>query len=152
MKRSGWRKWKEPEPHSLPKMRLDGGYMERTDRIAVEMQKEISDIIRNNIKDPRLPGLVSVTAVRVTRDLRYARVYVSIFGNDSVKQDAIKALKHAAGYIRHEIGQRIQLRYTPEITFLLDDSIEHGMHISNLINKTIHSERDGREGHRENDS
>lgn len=119
--------------------------MERTDRIAGEMQKEIADIIRNNIKDPRLPGLVSVTAVRVTKDLRYAKVYVSVFGNDSEKQEAIKALKHAAGYVRHEVGQRIQLRYTPEITFMLDDSIEHGMHISRLINKTIYQNTDGRE-------
>ena len=105
------------------------------------MQKEIADLIRNTIKDPRLPGLVSVTAVRVTKDLRYAKVYVSVFGNDQEKKDALQALKHAAGFVRHEIGQRIQLRYTPEIQFVLDDSIEHGMHISSLIDKTMHPEK-----------
>jgi ribosome-binding factor A len=102
------------------------------------MQKEIADLIRNTIKDPRLPGLVSVTAVRVTKDLRYAKVFVSVFGNDQEKKDALEALKHAAGFVRHEIGQRIQLRYTPEMLFVLDDSIEHGMHISHLIDKTLH--------------
>lgn len=114
--------------------------MERTDRIAGEMQKEIADIIRNSIKDPRLPGLVSVTAVRVTKDLRYAKVYVSIFGDSSEKQEAMQALKRAAGFVRHEIGQRIKLHYTPEIQFIQDDSIEQGMHISQLIDKTMHQE------------
>lgn len=116
--------------------------MDRTDRIAGEMQKEIADLIRNTIKDPRLPGLVSVTAVRVTKDLRYARVFVSVFGNEQEKKDALQALKHAAGFVRHEIGQRIQLRYTPEIIFVQDDSIEHGMHISNLIDKTLHPDNE----------
>lgn len=114
--------------------------MERTDRIAGEMQKEIADIIRNSIKDPRLPSLISVTGVRVTKDLRYARVYVSVFGSEKEKSDAMAALKNASGFVRREIGQRVQLRYTPEITFLLDDSIEHGIHISKLIDETIKSD------------
>ncbi len=116
--------------------------MERTDRISGEMKKEIADIIRGSIKDPRLPELVSVTAVKVTKDLRYARVYVSVFASDHEKQDAIIALKHAAGFIRHEIGQRIKLRYTPELVFLLDDSIEQGININNLINETLHPKTD----------
>ncbi|MBP7177002.1 MAG: 30S ribosome-binding factor RbfA [Thermoclostridium sp.] len=116
--------------------------MDRTDRIAGEMKKEIADLIRNTIKDPRLPELVSVTAVRVTKDLRYAKVFVSVYGNDQEKKDALQALKHAAGFVRHEVGQRIQLRYTPEILFVLDDSIEYGMHISNLINKTMNPENE----------
>jgi ribosome-binding factor A len=101
------------------------------------MKKEIADLISNTIKDPRLPELVSITAVRVTKDLRYAKVFVSVYGNDQQKKDALQALKHAAGFVRREIGQRIQLRYTPEILFVLDDSIEYGMHISNLIDKTM---------------
>jgi len=113
--------------------------MDRTNRIAGEMQKEISDIIRNSIKDPRLPEFISVTAVRVTKDLRYARVYVSVFGSEKEKNDAMAALKNASGFVRREIGQRVQLRYTPEITFLLDDSIEQGLHISKLIDETIKS-------------
>lgn len=115
--------------------------MNRTDRIAGEMQKEIADILRTNIKDPRLPDMVSVTAVSVTRDLRYAKVYISVFGNDEDKNNAMAALKNAAGFIRREVGQRIQLRYTPEITFIPDNSIEHGMHINNLINETLYPDK-----------
>lgn len=111
--------------------------MDRTDRISEEIKKELSHIIRENIKDPRLPDFVSITAVRVTRDLRYAKVYVSIYGDEEKKKDAIAALTHAAGFIRREIGQRISLRYTPEILFKLDESIEHGMHISKLIEETM---------------
>ncbi len=86
--------------------------------------------------------MVSVTAVRVTKDLRYAKVYTSVFGSEEEKKDAMAALKNASGFVRREIGQRIQLRYTPEITFLLDDSIEHGVHISNLINETLYPDKE----------
>jgi len=111
--------------------------MERTDRISEEIKKEVSQIIRENIKDPRLPEFVSVTAVTVTKDIRYARVYVSIYGDQEKKKAAMAALTSAAGFIRREIGQRISLRYTPEIQFRLDESIEHGMHISKLIEETM---------------
>lgn len=111
--------------------------MDRTGRISGEMQKEISDIIRNEIKDPRLPELVSVTAVRVTKDLSYAKVYISVFGTKEQKDDTIKALKHASGFIRHGISHRMNLRHTPELSFLLDDSIEQGFHISHLIDETM---------------
>jgi len=111
--------------------------MERTDRIAEEIKKEVSRLIRESIKDPRLPEFVSVTAVKVTRDLRYARVYVSIYGDEEKKKAAIAALTSASGFIRREIGQRISLRYTPEIQFRLDESIEYGMHITKLIEETM---------------
>lgn len=116
--------------------------MDRTDRIAGEMKKEISDIIRFNIKDPRIPELISVTSVNVTGDLRYAKVYISIFDTDEVKKNAMVALRGAAGFVRREIGQRIQLRYTPEIIFEEDDSIERGMYINALIDKTLHPEKE----------
>jgi len=111
--------------------------MDRTDRIAEEIKKELSHIIRENIKDPRLPDFASITAVKVTKDLRYAKVYVSIYGDETKKKDAIAALTSAAGFIRREVGQRISLRYTPEIHFKLDESIEQGMHISKLIEETM---------------
>ena len=123
----------------------DGDDMERTDRIAVEIQKEISDIIHNSIKDPRIPQMVSVTGVKVTKDLRYAKVYISIYGSDEEKQNAMTALKGAAGFVRREIGQRIQLRYTPEIVFEADNSVEHGMHISKLIEETLNSDKERRD-------
>ncbi|HAA24897.1 MAG TPA: 30S ribosome-binding factor RbfA [Ruminiclostridium sp.] len=115
--------------------------MERTDRIAGEIQKEISDIIRTGVKDPRLPDLVSVTGVRVTKDLRYAKVYISVFGDEQKRSDAINALNHAAGFIRRELGQRIKLRYTPELMFIPDDSIEQGIHIGKLIEQTMNPDK-----------
>lgn len=111
--------------------------MDRTDRISEEIKKELSQIMREEIKDPRLPALVSITAVRVTKDLSYAKIYVSVFGDDEKKKGALAALSHAAGFIRHEIGQRIRLRITPEFSFILDESIEKGMQLSKLIDDTI---------------
>ena len=108
----------------------------RGGRINGEVKREISTIIRNEIKDPRLTAMVSVTDVKVTKDLRYAKVFVSIFGkDDEEKNNTFIALKNASGYIRREIGQRINLRYNPQIIFELDDSINYGMHIEELIQK-----------------
>jgi ribosome-binding factor A len=111
--------------------------MDRTVRISEEMKREISAIIQGELKDPRLSKLISVTNVNVTKDLRYAKVFVSIMGNDEEKKNAIDGLKSAAGFIRREVGHRIQLRYTPEIQFELDNSIEHGAYISKLINEAV---------------
>ena len=108
----------------------------RGGRINEEVKREVSNIIQNEIKDPRLTAMVSVTDVKVTRDLRYAKVFVSIFGkNDEEKNNTFVALKTASGYIRKEIGQRINLRYNPQIIFELDDSINYGMHIEELIQR-----------------
>ncbi|MGI6085662.1 MAG: 30S ribosome-binding factor RbfA [Acetivibrionales bacterium] len=115
--------------------------MERTDRLSEEIKRELSDLIRNQIKDPRLPEFVSITAVRVTKDLRYAKAYVSVLGDEEKKNDALTVLKNAAGFIRHEIGQRVNIRYTPEFSFILDDSIEKGMYISKLIDDTINKSK-----------
>lgn len=105
----------------------------RSGRINEEIKREISDIIQNNIRDPRLSAMVSVTKVDVTKDLRYAKVFVSIFGDDDSKNKSLGALKSSSGFIRREIGHRINLRYTPEVMFELDTSIEHGMHINALL-------------------
>jgi ribosome-binding factor A len=111
--------------------------MDRIDRISEEVRRELSDIIQNEIRDPRLPEFVSVTAVRVVKDLKHAKVHISVLGTPEQKQDAIRALVHAAGFIRREIGQRVRIRYTPELHFVLDDSIEHGIRISQLIADTM---------------
>jgi ribosome-binding factor A len=110
---------------------------DRSNRIAEEMKKEISNIIQNNIKDPRLPKLVSVMAVNVTRDLRYAKVFVSVLGNEEEKKEALKGLKSAAGFIRREVGHRMDIRYSPELLFEIDSSIERGVYMSKLINDTM---------------
>lgn len=104
----------------------------RIDRISEEVKKELSSVIRD-MKDPRLPDMVSVVTVRVTKDLRYAKAYISVFGNEETRKGAIDALTAASGYIRKEIGHRINLRYTPEFTFVSDDSIEYGAHINEIL-------------------
>lgn len=109
--------------------------IERTSRISEEVRKVISKEIMNDLKDPRIPMLTSITHVDVTRDLRYAKVYVSIYGEDEVKKKCIEGLKSAAGFLRKEIGRAIKLRYTPELIFEIDNSIEYGLHISELIHK-----------------
>ena len=108
----------------------------RAGRINEEVKKEISDIIRTEIKDPRLTAMISVVDVNVTKDLRYAKVFVSIFGKDEEeKNNTFTALKNASGYIRKEIGIRINLRHNPQIIFELDDSISYGMRIEELIHE-----------------
>lgn len=104
----------------------------RPGRLAEAMKKEISDILLNDIKDPRL-GFVTITMVDVTSDLRHAKVYASVLG-DSARQKATgEVLGRATGYIRTEIGRRIRLRYTPEIVFELDNSIERGTRVIRLM-------------------
>lgn len=111
--------------------------MDRTVRISEEMKKEISGIIRSELKDPRLPQMISVVAADVTKDLRYAKVFISVFGSEEEKKNALNGLRSAAGFIRREVGHRMQLRYTPELIFELDESMEHGAYISKLINETM---------------
>lgn len=108
----------------------------RGKRINEEVRKEISDIIRNQVKDPRLTAMVSVTQVEVTKDLRYAKVFVSLFAkNEQEKDESLKALKNSAGFIRREVGNRVKLRVTPEILFEEDNSINNAMYIESLLNQ-----------------
>lgn len=107
---------------------------DRTARISEEIKKELSIIIKNDLKDPRLSELITVTGVNVTKDLRYAKAFISVMGDNDAKANSITALKSAAGFIRHEVGERVKLRYTPEFIFELDDSIEHGINIAKILN------------------
>jgi len=104
----------------------------RLRRVAEEIKKEVADILRNDIKDPRV-GFVTVTSVEVSGDLRYAKIHVSIMGTPEEQQSTMDALGRATGYIRREIGRRIQLRHVPECTFKLDPSMEHGAKIAKLL-------------------
>ena len=112
---------------------------ERTDRIASEIMRETEKIIREDVSDPRTDCMFSITHVDVTRDLRYAKVYVSIYEEEK-RAPMMKALKTAAGFIRHNLGRRVQLRYTPELVFELDTTIEYGVHIASLINQVRKTE------------
>ncbi len=109
------------------------GAYNRIDRISEEVKKELSLVVRE-LKDPRLnTSMVSVVNVTVTKDLRFAKAYISVLGDEAAKKGAMDALKGAAGFIRKEIGHRIDLRYTPEFSFVLDDSIEYGSHINEVL-------------------
>ena len=105
----------------------------RIGRINEEIQRELSDLLRN-LKDPRVQNtMISITRVETTPDLRYAKVYVSFLEADKAN-DALKGLKSASGYLRRELGRALQLRYTPELLWALDDSITFGARMLELIN------------------
>ncbi len=107
----------------------------RINRINEEFRKELSDIVRN-MKDPRIPVMTSVVTVNVTPDLRFAKIYISVLGSESEQKAAITALKNSVGYVRRELGIRLNMRYTPEPVFELDHSIEHGARITELLKST----------------
>ncbi len=104
----------------------------RIDRISEEVKRELSMII-HEMKDPRLSGMVSVVGVRVTKDLKFAKAFISVMGDEQEKKNVLDALKSAAGFIRKEVGHRINLRATPEFSFVIDDSIEYGAHINEVL-------------------
>ena len=103
----------------------------RIGRINEEIQRELASLIPN-VKDPRVSGLISVTAVDTTPDLRYAKIYISVLDKSDCAQ-VLKGLKSASGYLRRELGHALQLRYTPELTFVRDDSIDQGAHILDML-------------------
>ena len=107
----------------------------RIGRINEEIQRELSDQLRR-LKDPRVSqtGMVSITRVDTTGDLRYARVYISVL-DKSQEKDVLQGLKSAAGFLRRELGHALQLRYTPQLQFVADDSILHGAHILEVLRK-----------------
>ena len=113
-------------------LKIMAGY--KTDRVAEDIKREIIAIIRDEIKDPRVQGkLLTVVRVEVSGDLSYAKAYISAMEGLEAAQEAVKGLKNAAGYIRREVGQALRLRKTPEIRFVADDSIEHGMSIAKML-------------------
>ncbi len=117
-------------------------------RINAEVQKELSQIIRTEIKDPRIPLMTSVTEVFVAPDLKTCKAYISVLGTDEEKHDAIAGLKSAEGYIRRLLAKTVNLRNTPEIMFLLDESIAYGVSMIKKIDQVI--EKDKEANHDEN--
>ena len=103
----------------------------RIGRINEEIQRELASLIPT-VKDPRVSGMISVTAVNTTPDLKYAKVYISVLDKQDCEQ-VLKGLKSAAGYLRRELGHTLNLRSTPELTFIRDDSIDHGAHILEML-------------------
>ena len=107
---------------------------ERINKINEEVHRELAGIIRE-LKDTRIPLMTSVVAVSVTNDLSYAKAYISVMGDEQTQKRALEGLRSAAGYVRRELGRRVELRHTPEIIFELDHSIEHGAHINKIISE-----------------
>lgn len=114
-------------------------------RINDEIQKEVSEIIRSDLKDPRIGVITSVLKVDTTNDLKYCKVYISVLGDDEKKQEVISVLKNASGFIRSLIANRINLRVTPEFKFILDDSLEYSFKIEGIIKTINESSGDGNE-------
>ncbi len=104
-------------------------------RINGEVQRELSQLISREIKDPRINPLTSVVAVEVAPDLKHAKVYISVLGDEESRKSTLAGLKSAAPYIRGQLARTINLRNTPELTFVLDQSIEYGVNMSRLIHE-----------------
>ena len=102
-------------------------------RVNGEVQKELSNIIRGGIKDPRVAPMTSVVAVEVAPDLKTCKVYISVLGDEKAQEDTIKGLQSAEGYIRRELARKLNMRITPEIKFVMDQSIAYGVAMSKMI-------------------
>ena len=113
----------------------------RIGRINEEIQRELSSLIPT-VKDPRVTGMISVTAVETTPDLKYAKIHISVLDKSNEAQ-VLKGLKSASGYLRRELGRALSLRYTPELLFQEDDSIDKGTHILKLLNDIERKETGG---------
>ena len=103
-------------------------------RINGEVQRELSNIIRNEIKDPRIHPMTTVVSVEVTPDLKYCKAYISVLGDEEAQKNTIQGLKSAVSYIRRQLAHSINLRNTPQIIFVPDQSIEYGVNMTRLIN------------------
>ena len=114
-------------------------------RINMEVQRELSQIIRSEIKDTRIHPLTSVVAVEVTPDLKYCKAYISVLGDEEAGKATIEGLRSAASFVRRELAHRVNLRNTPEIKFILDQSIEYGVNMSKLIDEVTKDLHDDEE-------
>jgi ribosome-binding factor A len=112
----------------------------RSEKVADLIHKEISDLLVRTVKDPRI-GLITITKVKVAEDCRSARIYFSVPGSDEEREKSLQGLSSATGYIRRELARRINLRYTPEIAFEFDPSIEYAIHIGEVL-QSLQKERE----------
>ncbi len=113
---------------------------QRAERVGQQIKRELSDMILRDLKDERIGGIVSITDVECTSDCRSARIFVSVFGTDEQKQGTMAALTNELGYIRGELCRRLQMRFAPELSIKLDDSLERGAKVSDLLGKISRGE------------
>ena len=112
-------------------------------RVNAEVLRELSNILRSGIKDPRVAPMTSVVAVEVAPDLKTCKAYISVLGDEKMQQDTIRGLQSAEGYIRRELARTINMRNTPEIRFIVDQSIEYGVNISKKIDEVTRDLKNG---------
>ena len=120
----------------------------RSERVEGQLKREISKILQEDLKDPRI-GFVTITRINLTLDLRYARVYFSVMGDDKVKEESLKGIKSAIGFIRKLIAERMKLRYVPELYFKLDNSIEYSINLEKTFERIKNERRDNQTGDKE---
>lgn len=114
-------------------MKKRHGDFERTDRVAELMQRKLAEIIQMEVKDPRLPRFVTVSAVKVSRDMAFAKVYITVLGDKSQVSVSVEVLNNAASYLRTVLARSIKLRVIPKLIFVYDESVEYGTRLSRLI-------------------
>jgi ribosome-binding factor A len=118
----------------------------RVQRLNSLLKEVLSDVIRKDVKNSALPQFITITAVEITKDLRHAKVFVSVIGDEKLKQEALSTLQSAAGFIAIQASKQVVMRYFPELLFVRDDSIDKQIRIETLISE-IQAERRGRESH-----
>lgn len=114
----------------------------RLDRLSSQLVREVSDILRRKISDPRV-GWVTVTRATITPDLQAAKIFITTLEGGEKREQALAALKHAEGFVRHELGRRLELRVTPEVRFLLDEEQERAERVYKILDEIKHEEREG---------
>jgi ribosome-binding factor A len=113
----------------------------RMERINEEVKKAISEVIREELKDPQISKICSITSCEVTGDLKYAKVFVSVYDTDKRRERTLQALSRASGFIGHELGKRLDLRRIPQLIFKLDTNIEYGIRMASLIDSVARSDK-----------
>lgn len=124
--------------------------VQRTDRLNSLLKEVISEVIKRDVRNPHVNELVTVTRVQITKDLHYAKVFVSVIGSEQEKSETLAALQSAAGFIAVNASQKVTMRYFPELRFKLDDSVEKHMRIEELLSE-ISKERESRQGDQSDD-
>jgi ribosome-binding factor A len=112
----------------------------RTDRVGSQIQRELAQLVRDELRDPRL-GMITIQAVKVVRDFSHAKVYFTLLGGEMDRAETTKVLKDTAPFFRHELGHRLNIRSLPQLHFVYDESIEQGTHLSALIEQAVESDK-----------
>ncbi len=111
----------------------------RNERLGPQLQRELAELVGSVLDDPRL-GMITIQEVRVARDLSHAKVYFTVLGGDADERETARTLNEAAGFLRHELGRRVRMRTLPVLKFIYDESVEHGMRLSALIEQAVDSD------------